>query len=95
MRLRRITRTVALLTCALAAFALTASHGAVGAAHAGDEIDNSVAGVIDGDGPEVSGDIPPTAAPRKHKNRHNKSSAAAPIWEQDGPPINRGGVNGY
>ena len=79
-----------LLGCALAASLATA-----GLAHAGDEIANSVAGVIDGDGPEVSGDVPPTPTQRKHKNRHDKSSAATPIWEQNGPPINRGGVNGY
>jgi hypothetical protein len=90
MRLRRIIFSAAVFTASL-----TVGLGAASVAYATDEIANSVAGVIDGDGPEVSGDLPPTAARRKGKSRHDKSSAATPIWEQDGPPINRGGVNGY
>ena len=90
MRLRRIIFSAAVFTASL-----TVGLGAASVAYATDEIANSVAGVIDGDGPEVSGDLPPTAARQKGKSRHDKSSAATPIWEQDGPPINRGGVNGY
>ena len=90
MRLRRI-----IFSAAVFMASLTVGLGAASIAHATDEIANSVAGVIDGDGPEVSGDLPPTSARRKGKSRHDKSSAATPIWEQDGPPINRGGVNGY
>ena len=84
MRLRRIIFSAAMFTTSL-----TVGLGAASIAHATDEIANSVAGVIDGDGPEVSGDLPPTAARRKGKSRNDKSSAATPIWEQDGPPINR------
>ena len=94
MNLHRIILSAAAFTALL-----TAEAGTVGVAHATDEIANSVAGVIDGDGPEVSGDLPPASTPQKRKSRsksrHDKSGAATPIWEEDGPPINRGGVNGF
>jgi hypothetical protein len=94
MNLHRIVLSAAVFTALL-----TAGPGTVGVAHATDEIANSVAGVIDGDGPEVSGDLPPASTPRKRtsrsKSHHDKSGAATPIWEQDGPPINRSGVNGF
>ncbi len=75
--------------------ALTAGHGMVAVARAGDDIADSVAGVIMDDGPEISGQSPPTPKQSKHKNRRaTPAPAATPIWEQDGPPIDRGGVDG-
>ena len=80
---------------ALLIVALTAGYGMVGAARAENDIADSVAGVIMGDGPEFSGQDSPTPKKPKHKNRRaTLAPAATPIWEQDGPPIDRGGVDG-
>ena len=73
---------------------LTSIEETVGVAFAGDEIADSVAGVIIDDGPEISGQSP--AAPNRPKRRRRPAAPApaAPIWEQDGPPIDRAGVDG-
>jgi hypothetical protein len=90
MRIRPVPICLALLIGGLSSIA-----GTVGLAYAGDEIADSVAGVILDDGPEISGQIP--AAPNRPKRRRRPAApapAAAPIWEQDGPPIDRAGIDG-
>ncbi len=75
--------------------ALAGSHETVSHAYAGDEIADSVAGVIMGDGPEVSGEAPATPKRPKNKNRRAAPApATTPIWELDGPPIDHAGVDG-
>jgi hypothetical protein len=80
---------------ALIIVALAGSHETVSFAFAGDEIVDSVAGVIQSDGPEVSGQPPEVSKRSKTKNRRPAPApAATPIWELDGPPIDRAGVDG-
>ena len=80
---------------ALVIVALAGGSGTVGLARAGDEITDSVAGVIQSDGPEVSGQPPEVSKRSKTKNRRPAPApAATPIWELDGPPIDRTGVDG-
>ena len=75
--------------------ALAAGGQSMGIAWADDEIVDSVAGVIDGDGPMVAGQTPPSAHRPKYKNRRAApDSLTRPIWEQDGPAIDRAGVDG-
>jgi hypothetical protein len=89
MRFRR-TRVAALLTGAL-----TIVSGGAGAAFAADDIADSIAGVIMGDGPEIAGQSPKsTTRPTRKNRRAVHTPAATPIWEQDGPPIDRAGVDG-
>lgn len=80
---------------ALLVAALAASVAMVGVARAGDEIADSVAGVILDDGPEVAGTSPVVSKkPRSRNRRAAPAPATTPIWELDGPPIDRAGVDG-
>jgi hypothetical protein len=64
-------------------------------ARADDEIVDSVAGVINGDGPMVAGRMRASTQRPKQKNRRaTPETAGTPIWEQDGPAIDRAGVDG-
>lgn len=75
--------------------ALSAGVEMVGVARAGDEIADSVAGVIVDDGPDVAGQPPVVSKRPKNKNRRAAPApAATPIWDLDGPPIDRAGVDG-
>lgn len=88
MRIRRVGG-------ALLIVALTTGSEMVGVARAGDDIADSVAGVILDDGPEIAGKDMQTPKRAKHRNRRAiPAPAATPIWEQDGPPIDRGSVDG-
>ena len=90
MRIRSIVGAVGLLTGAL-----WLDQETVGVARAGDEFVDSVAGVIDGDGPMIAGQSP--APPKRSRPRNRRAPvapAATPIWEQDGPPIDRAGADG-
>lgn len=80
---------------ALIIVALAGSHETVSPAYAGDEIADSVAGVIVDDGPDVAGQPPVVSKRPKNKNRRAAPApAATPIWDLDGPPIDRAGVDG-